>query len=687
MELWWYQSEAVAAVWKHLREKTGNPVIELPTGAGKSYVIAELVRQSVGQWNGRILILQHVKELIQQNADKIQKLCPTIRIGLYSAGLNQRETGTPVVVAGIQSVYDKSDELGHFDLILIDEVHLYPDSGAGMYRQLIESFRRDDINIPVVGLTATPYRTASGPICTPDGTFNEICYSVSVKTLINQGYLSKLIGRRAATEIDVGGLAVRGGEYADDEVAGRLMAAGVVGQATDELITQCVDRRSVLVFCQTVAHAQSVAGWLRFGILGREERAEAELLPATDPTRDSHFDLGPEPLASPLLRIAADWLDDFGHPTTYLRRYIDTGEETVAPVFGETPSDARASTLAAFKAGQIKYLVNVNVLTTGFDAPNVDCVAIMRATLSPGLLYQMVGRGFRTCEGKDNCLVMDYGRNFERHGPVDDIRPRPKGKATEGDVPQRTCPECRVVVAPAVTTCPGCGYVWPVEARELTHDGSASGEPLSGTNADTDDPKAVTGVEYRLHTKKGATEDAPKTLRVTYKCGFSEYVSEWVCIEHPEGGFAHRKASAWWAKRCHLPMPDSVVAAVAHGQFGLLATPTEIVVRTKSKDSFPEIVKHTLGAIPAGPTPCSECEDVANIVVSPSTFGFPAAVCGLCGAARGTTTQAVYERFARRDPDLPDTCKRITFAGDQSAHEDTKAFDLLTEIEADDCPF
>jgi len=687
MELWWYQAEAVAAVWKHLREKLGNPVVELPTGAGKGYVLAELTRQAVGQWGGRVLILQHVKELIEQNAEKLQKLCPTIRIGLYSAGLNRREVDAPVVVAGIQSVYDKADRLGHFDLILIDEVHLYPDAGAGMYRQLIAAFRRDDEEVPVVGLTATPYRTASGPICTPDGTFNEICYSVSVKTLINQGYLSRLIGRRAAAEIEVGGLAVRGGEYADDEVAGRLMAAGVVGQATDELITQCRDRRSVLVFCQTVSHAESVAGWLRFGVLGREERAEAELLPATDPARDSYFDLGPEPLASPLMGIAADWLDDHGHPTAYVRRYIDTGAETVATVFGETPSDVRASTLAAFKAGSLKYLVNVNVLTTGFDAPNVDCVAVMRATLSPGLLYQMVGRGFRTHPGKDNCLVLDYGRNFERHGPVDDIRPRPKGKGTEGDVPQRTCPECRVVVAPAATTCPGCGYVWPVEARELTHDGTASGEPLSGTNADADDTKTVTGVEYRLHTKKGATDDAPKTLRVTYKCGFSDYVSEWVCVEHPAGGFAHRKASAWWAKRCRSPMPDEVAAAVAYGQFGLLAVPTEIVVRTKGKDSFPEIVRHKLGAIPDGPTPCGGCGDAANICVSRSSFGFPAAVCGLCGAARGTTTGAVYERFAEYDPDLPVGCKRLPFPAmppDTAPAE--KPFDGFSAGDGD-CPF
>ena len=599
-----YQVESVDAVWHFMRTKTGAPVIELPTGAGKGYVLAELTRQAVTLWGGRVLVLQHVKELVEQNAEKLQKLCPTIEIGLYSAGLKRREKDAQVVVAGIQSVYDKGTELGDFDLIVIDEVHLYPESGTGMYRQLIAALRRGNPDVPVVGLTATPYRTGTGPICSPGGLFTEICYSVSVKTLIKKGYLSHLIGRRAVTEIDVGGLAVRRGEYDDAEVEGRMMATGVVGQAASELLKQCRDRRHVMVFCQTVSHAKSVAGWLRFGVLGHDAAVCEELLPATAGEHAASSDLGPEPLAAPMLADVADWLESEGHPTTNLRRYLAAGDAAIGQVYGNTPEADRAVIIKEFKAGTRKYMVNVNVLTTGFDSPNVDCVAVMRATMSPGLLLQMVGRGFRTHPDKANCLVLDFGRNFERHGPVDDIRPQPKVKGNEKAVTQRMCPVCRAVVAASVTTCPGCLHFWVAETRAPNHEGQADGEPLGCRAVDT--IRAVGRTEYHVHVKKGGTSTDPRTLKVTYEYGFNEYISEWVCIEHPAGGFAHQKAAKWWAARCALPMPDTADEAVQLARTGMVGSSREIVVRISGKDTFPEIAKHFLDPIPysvQAPTP------------------------------------------------------------------------------------
>jgi hypothetical protein len=119
----------------------------------------------------------------------------------------------------------------------------------------------------------------------------------------------------------------------------------------------------------------------------------------------------------------------------------------------------------------LKYLCNVNVLTTGFDAPNVDCVAMLRPTMSPGLFYQMVGRGFRLCEGKSDCLVLDFGGNVMRHGPVDDLRVTEPG-AGNGEAPAKECPECCALIHAAYAVCPECGHEFPPPQRQR-HDADA----------------------------------------------------------------------------------------------------------------------------------------------------------------------------------------------------------------------
>lgn len=699
MELRWYQSEAVEACWKHMREKPGNPVIELPTGAGKSLVIAELVRQAVTQWNGRVLILQHVKELIEQNAAKVQALCPTIRVGLYSAGLKRRETDAPVIVAGIQSVHNRAAELGRFDLVLIDEGHLIPDSGDGMYRSLIADLQQDNPDLVIVGLTATPYRTGDGPICSAEGLLNAICYSVSVRTLIAQGFLSRLIGRRAEHEIDTTGIHVRAGEFIESEVEERMTAGDVVQQAADEIVHQCRDRKACLVFCQTVSHAEQVSAHILRAVQVRQLAARLETAPAPRVEDGYGFDFGGDELTAPVLPIVADWLDDHGHPTDHLRRYLDTGRETVALVTGQTTAPERAELIRRFRAGELKYLVNVNVLTTGFDAPNVDCVAILRATLSPGLFYQMVGRGFRLCDGKDNCLVLDFGGNIQRHGPVDEIRPKVRGESKGEAPPQRMCPDCRAVVGPTVRTCPGCGYVWPVEERTPSHGGTADGDPLS--KGATDETKTVTSVEYRVHTKRDAPDDAPKTLRVTYKCGLADYVSEWVCVEHPEGGFAHQKAAKWWRKRCLAPMPRTAAEAVVYALHGLLAEPTEIVTRTKKGEKFPEIVKHTMGPVPKSAPQCPKCNNgncLPVLMKNDEPYRPGRIVCGLCNHVVGYVQKEVVEQYGWYDGTwdktgiLPDEVFAAYGQPDEPEDEpeDDMRSNLLAAIEsmpADHCPF
>jgi DNA repair protein RadD len=144
-----------------------NPCVVIPTGGGKTPVIATICSDAVTRWDGRVLILAHVKELLEQAADKLDQICPDIHVGVYSAGLKRRDTTHAVIIAGIQSVYQKAEQLGHFDLVIVDEAHMIPMEGDGMYRRLLADMRRINPHLRVIGLTATPFRMASGPICVP----------------------------------------------------------------------------------------------------------------------------------------------------------------------------------------------------------------------------------------------------------------------------------------------------------------------------------------------------------------------------------------------------------------------------------------------------------------------------------------------------------------------------------------
>ena len=542
-----YQQNAVDAVYSHLREHDTNPVVVIPTGGGKTPVMATICRDAVQQWNGRVLVLAHVKELLQQSVDKLRQVCSDLPVGVYSAGLKRRDTEHAVIVAGIQSVYKRAGELDAFDLVLVDECHLIPADGEGMYRQFLADARIINPQVRVVGFTATPFRLDAGPICREDHFLNAVCYEVGVRQLIADGFLSPLISKAGMAKADTSQIHVRAGEFVASEVEQAMDDAELVESACAEIVEATSERNAVLIFSSGVKHGRHVC------------------------------------------RVLAE------------KHGIECGF-----VCGETPDAERDELLARFRGepdglfprASLKYLCNVNVLTTGFDAPNVDCVVLLRPTLSPGLYYQMVGRGFRLFPGKANCLVLDYGGNVLRHGPVDQLLLKDKAKLGDGEAPAKECPSCRALIAPAYSHCPQCGFEFPPPERKK-HDAQASRAGVLAGQA-TDTEFEVRDITYSVHTKKDADESAPQTLRVDYRLGLDYWVSEWICLEHT--GWARRKAEQWWKARSPDPVPDSAQRAADLAEAGALA-PTEFVtVRSVAGEKFERIIHCKLGP---KPEPCA----------------------------------------------------------------------------------
>ena len=266
----------------------------------------------------------------------------------------------------------------------------------------------------------------------------------------------------------------------------------------------------------------------------------------------------------------------------------------VGTVFGDTLTGLRSQTLDDFRAGRLKYLVNVNVLTTGFDAPNIDCVALVRPTMSPGLYYQMAGRGFRLCEGKQDCLILDFGGNILRHGPVDAVHLHPPNGNGNGQAPAKECPRCHEVIAAGYVTCPACGHEFP-ERRRTRHKAKASMAGILSDEA-TFSECPVQSVYYSVHTKRGASDGAPKSMRVEYRTGWQQYHSEWVCFEH--SGRARERAERWWRRRSDAPVPDTAAKAVALANSGALCETKFIVVRSDPGQKYDRIVAYQLGEKP-----------------------------------------------------------------------------------------
>ncbi len=508
-----YQEAAITAIYGYFQTHTGNPLVVIPTAGGKSLVMASFIEGVLKAWPGqRILIVTHVRELIAQNHAEMIGLWPDAPAGIYSAGLGKREAQARILFAGIQSIHRRAAEIGHTDLVLIDEAHLIPGKSSTMYRRFLDALKAINPALKVIGLTATPFRLDCGMLHEgQNALFTDIAYEAPVRELIDAGYLSPLVSKQPTTRLDVSKVGTRAGDFIARDLAAAVDQDAITRAAVTEIIEHGRDRKSWLAFCSGVEHARHVA-------------------------------------------------EEFGRQGISCRT-----------IFGDTPKDERDAILAAFKRGEIRALASMGVLTTGFNAPGVDLIALLRPTQSAGLYVQMVGRGTRLAPGKENCLVLDFAGNVRRHGPIDLVRPKRPGDGGGGEAPTKVCPDCDSIIALSATECPDCGYVFP--PREVKIAPTAATLPVLSPKA----PQwvAVSNLSYSRHDKRGGRP----SLKVTYSCGLTTY-QEWICFEHQ--GYARRKAEDWWRKRAPgQPVPRSVNEALTLSRS--LARPSHISVRPSGR--------------------------------------------------------------------------------------------------------
>ena len=533
-----YQQWATDAFYGYFQNGgEGHPVIAMPTGTGKSIVIALLSTTILQQWhNQRILVLAPTKELVEQNVEKVLAMWSGAPVGVCSASLDRYDTANPLIFGTIGTVINRKEQIATkarpIDLVFVDECHLVSDKETTQYRLLFDYLLELNPNTKFMGLSATPYRLGIGHI-TDGGLFTDVCFDSTTLEAFNwfieQGYLAPLVPRPTRTKLDVDKVKTSGGDFQAKDLQNTVNKAEITSAAVAEALDLSADRAHCLWFSTGIEHAEAIG---------------AEL--------ESHG-------------------------------------ETVVVIHSK--SATRDEDLKRFLAGEVRHCVNFGILTTGFDFPGLDCIIMLRPTKSPGLWVQMLGRGTRpfyvagfdlaTTEGrlasiaaspKQNCLVLDFAYNTASMGPINDPKlPKKKGKGG-GEAPVKTCQKkntvegtahkggfdapCGVWNHPSARHCQLCGAEFIFDVKFGTDASSAA--LLAGGPSDKpyEAPKTteqrVTRVTYDIHKKQGR----PDSIRVNYHCGLRRF-SHYVLPEH--GGNPRRRSEHWWMMHGGGRMPESTV--------------------------------------------------------------------------------------------------------------------------------
>lgn len=549
LELRYYQRESLDALYEYWRNDGGNGLIVLPTGAGKALVIAKLIEELLADYpDMRILNVTHSASLVGQNFEEFIKLSPFAPAGIYSAGLNRRDANAQILFCGIQSIWNKVEQLGPIDLVIVDEAHAISRNANTQYGKFFKAVREANPDSRTCGTTATDYRMDSGRLTDEldddgavdeDGNpvkfklFDDVVYEIGIGELIEKGFLTRLTSARTAAKIDLKGVGTRGGEY----IPGQISAAAerIIEAAVAEDMAISAGRRAGLFFSTSKDNANHVAQAIR-----------------------SHG------------RTCAVLTSDNAHQTKEI--------------------------FEGFRSGKYWAISSVSMITTGTNFPFVDFISLILSTKSAGKLVQILGRGTRNSPGKTECLIADHGKNLAYHGPIDQIRPKAPGSG-EGEPPRKTCPTeetpgaaqdingawgCGEQIHASAKTCHCCGYVFPPSDNVKITAEAADAPVLSNAPAEG---RAVKKRTFWFHEGKG---DKPPSVKVVYTVGMSQ-ISEWLCPQHT--GFAKSKADRWWIHHGGLrPMPKTVMEWLSRQNE--LNDTAEIMV--KPRDKYWDVVSHVV---------------------------------------------------------------------------------------------
>lgn len=510
-----YQAAAIAAIFAYFANGgRGNPLVVMPTGTGKSVVVGGFIRDACFQYpQTRVMMLTQSATLVEQNYEKQLQIWPGAPVGIFCDELKRKERGAPITFGTIGSVVRRAREFGRVNLLVIDEAHGVSPKDETMYRRFINDLLAVNPLLKIIGLTATPFRMGQGMIVEPGGIFTDIVYDDSTfeafNGLLAEGYLCPLVAPLMRTQIDVSGVKMSGGDLNLKQLQAVSDREEVTRACLEETIYEGRDRAHWLIFATGTEHVEHVAEMLR------------------------EMDV------------------------------------TACAVHSKMTKDDKRKAIEGFKSGKYQAAVNNNILTTGFDMPGIDLISVLRATMSPGLWVQMLGRGTRplyapgfdlettlgrlnaiASSQKRNCRVLDFAGNRRRLGPINDpVKPKTRRKGPAGDAPYKLCPvpECRVFNHTSARFCSECGHVF--EQRSKLEESVNTEELIRGADVPIQVEEITLQVDAISYTKHVPRDSRPPSLLVTYSCGPARKFKQYICIEH--GGFAAQRAREWFATRTH----------------------------------------------------------------------------------------------------------------------------------------
>lgn len=529
--------------------KECSGVVCLPTGTGKGFSVASLTKYIVSNYPSQIVMnATHVKELVEQNYLELLNIWQDAPAGVFSAGLGRKESKYPIIFGGVKSIVNSLMLFDVPDVFLIDEAHLLSPKEGTSYQKIIKFFRTIKPWMIVIGFTATHWRTGQGLLTDGvDALFKDIIIDLTTmaawERFVAEGYLLRPVPKETKAQIDISNVKV---ESTGDLNKAELEEAAdrITLEACKEMVEAASERNSWLIFASGVKHAEHVAKAL--------------------------CSLGIEALA----------------------------------VHSKLEKGVRDERIKRFKSGSLRCVVNNNVLTTGFNYPGLDFIGMLRPTMSVGLWIQMLGRGTRplfsigfdlcTIAGrllaiqasyKQDCLVLDFARNRERLGPINDpVIPNKKRKGGTGLAPVRVCPKCNAYNHANASICEFCGHVFEKLPKLVAE---ASIEALFKEPEPIIEQYDVLGVNYYLHHK----DKMPLSMKVEYTLDKAPaHVKPTQYFHFEIAGGPKVKTNNWWKQRSMVDAPTSTLLALDLAHKGALRVPKSVRVWLNSASKHPEII-------------------------------------------------------------------------------------------------